>query len=129
MSFIPLIVLSLVALAMYGLYFKLAAFVFKRTKLSWGHSFLFAFLLTVVVLGIRANTVIASGHVSGGVVSAVVVVVVLLLGSWYFGNFARTSVGQPLGWAGGLVLTLIALTLLILTGLALIFLNRVIGGL
>lgn len=39
MSLIPLIILTLVFLALYAVFFKLAVSLFKRTRLKWSHSF------------------------------------------------------------------------------------------
>ena len=126
MSLIPLLLMAILALALYGLYFKLAAVVFKRTRLSWGNSFLFALLMLFVLLGTRAIPWVTSNHLPEAASSAVGLLAGLLLGSWFFGTRARRSDGQTLGWAGGFALTLIGFALLIATGLALILVVQVL---
>lgn len=115
MSFIPLVSLACLVVALYAVFFKLAALILKRTRLAWGHSFGFAAILTFVAFGIRA---VAAASGAGSVVSAAGIAVGLLLGGWYFGTYAKRADGRALGWAGGFVLTLIGMALLIAFGVA-----------
>lgn len=122
MSFVPLIAIALVLLALYAAFFKLAAFIFKRTRLAWAHSFIFALVLLFVLLGVRGAAYLVSSYVTVSELLVPVAAILsgVLLGGWFFSTRAKNSSGQPLGWTGGLILTLIGFTLLICTGVALI---------
>ena len=122
MAFVPLIVLSVMALGVYAAIFKLAAFVFKRTSLTWTNSFLFALLLIFVILAARGAASLASSYfsVSEFVSPVVALAAGLLLGGWFFGAGAANKDGSKLSWYGGMLLTLLGFAILICPGVLLI---------
>ena len=126
MSLIPFLLLSLIAVAFYGAFFKLAAFIFKRTTLSWTNGFLFGLLLFLILVSVKALTSFAAGLLADGAASAAGLCAGILAGSWFFKSRARSRNGEAIGWKGGFMLTLIGFSLLVAAGLALIFLTQLV---
>ena len=127
MSSFPSIVPLLVSVALYTSINKLAAFLYKRARLSWRDACIFSLIL-LTVLG--AATLL--NRLSGNVVPIAVLVVAGLviqagIGAWFLAPRARTADGAPLGSKGGAVLALIAYGLMggvaLLAGLAVNSLN------
>jgi hypothetical protein len=126
MSVILLFLISVVAVASYGLLFKLAAFLLKRSHLKWADSFVFGLLVLIVLFGARA--IIAAVLPDSGPLTTSVISLSLCLGlgGWFFGIRARNSAGAQLGWSGGLLLTGIGFVLLIAVGLAILYAAQVL---
>ena len=95
---------------------KLAALLFRRTRLKWLHAFVFcaiAFFIGSVAVVLNVTT----GHVLPNAAVLVLGVAVLLcVGGWYLGPRARSVTGEPLGFKGGVLLTLIMLGLIMVVG-------------
>jgi hypothetical protein len=112
LQFVPLLLTPL----LYALFTKAAAFLFRRTQLSWLHAFLFG-LLVVVVAGAGTVLKLASGFPLPMVASLLLgLAVPLLLGGWYLGLRARSVEGSALGFKGGLLLSLVAYGLVFAIG-------------
>jgi hypothetical protein len=126
MSLIPLLLISLVAVVSYGLIFKLAAFLFKHSRLKWADSFVFGLL--VLIVSICAKAVVAAALPDAGppTISVVGLSLCLGLGSWFFGIRARNSAGAQLGFGRGFLLTGIGFVLLIAVGLAILYAAQVL---
>ena len=120
MTLFPILMLALLSLAIYTGYFKLAAFLLRRTQLSWAKSFTFAVVLFLVVLGFRGVSALAPQQIPSAAIAVAAPCAALLLGTWFFDRYARTASGARLGWGRGLALTLIGAALLVATGLLLI---------
>jgi putative Mn2+ efflux pump MntP len=109
-------ILSLLPLALmfavYAVFMKLAARLYRKTSLSWKHAIVFSVL--AIVLGVAASFLV---KVLGGTVVLPVAVILglalqLALGGWYLGTRARSSSGEPIAFKGGVLLALIAYALL-----------------
>ena len=97
MSSFPSIVPLLVSVALYTSINKLAAFLYKRARLSWRDACIFSLIL-LTVLG--AATLL--NRLSGNVVPIAVLVVAGLviqagIGAWFLAPRARNADGAPLG--------------------------------
>lgn len=127
MSSFPSIVPLLVSVALYTSINKLAAFLYKRARLSWRDACIFSLILLMVL-----GTATLLNRLSGNVVPIAVLVAAGLviqagIGAWFLAPRARTAAGVPLGSRGGAVLALIAYGLMggvaLLAGLAMNSLN------
>ena len=127
MSSFPSIVPLLLSVALYTSINKLAAFLYKRARLSWRDACIFSLILLMVL-----GTATLLNRLSGNVVPIAVLVAAGLviqagIGAWFLAPRARTAAGVPLGSRGGAVLALIAYGLMggvaLLAGLAMNSLN------
>jgi hypothetical protein len=127
MSSFPSIVPLLLSVALYTSINKLAAFLYKRARLSWRDACIFSLIL-LMVLG--AATLL--NRLSGNAVPVAVLIVAGLviqtgIGAWFLAPRAQTAAGAPLGSRGGAVLAFIAYVLIggvaLLAGLAMNSLN------
>ena len=127
MSSFPSIVPLLLSVALYTSINKLAAFLYKRTRLSWRDACIFSLILLMVL-----GTATLLNRLSGNVVPVAVLIVAGLviqtgIGAWFLAPRARTAAGEPLGSKGGALLALIAYVLMggvaLLAGLAMNNLN------
>jgi hypothetical protein len=101
---------------------KLAARLFRRTQLSWKHALPFGVLLFVVLFVVGA-LVRWLNPVPGPVLASVVFLAVdlaaqLAVGGWFLGPRARTRAGAPVGFKGGLLLSLLAYGLVFILSIA-----------
>jgi hypothetical protein len=127
MSSFPSIVPLLLSVVLYTSVNKLAAFLYKRARLSWRDACIFSLILLMVL-----GTATLLNRLSGNVVPIAVLVVAGLviqagIGAWFLAPRARTAAGAPLGSRGGAVLAVIAYALMggvaLLAGLAMNNLN------
>lgn len=127
MSSFPSIVPLLLSVVLYTSVNKLAAFLYKRARLSWRDACIFSLILLMVL-----GTATLLNRLSGNVVPIVVLVVAGLviqagIGAWFLAPRAHTAGGAPLGTRGGAVLAVIAYALMggvaLLAGLAMNNLN------
>ena len=121
-SFIQL----LLSTALYTSLVKLAAFLYRRSRLSWRDACIFSLLL-LMVLGAGALLNRLSGDAVPLALSiAAGMVIQVGIGAWYLAPRGRTASGAPLGAKGGAMLALIAYALIaslaLLAGLAMGFL-------
>jgi hypothetical protein len=113
MSSFPSIVPLLVSVALYTSINKLAAFLYKRARLSWRDACIFSLiLLTVLGLGTLLNR-LSGNAVPLAVLVAVGLVIQVGLGAWFLSSRARTAAGAPVGSKGGAVMALIAYALMV----------------
>ena len=100
----------------YAALVKLAALLFRRTKLSWKHALLFGLMAFVVgVAGTLLNK--ATGSVLPLPLAALIgLSIQLALGGWYLGSRASTQQGAPLAFKGGVVLSLVAYLIVVIVG-------------
>ena len=127
MSSFPSIVPLLVSVALYTSINKLAAFLYKRARLSWRDACIFSLILLTVL-----GTATLLNRLSGNVVPIAVLVAAGLviqagIGAWFLAPRAHTAAGAPLGSKGGATLAVIAYALMggvaLLAGLAMNNLN------
>lgn len=91
---------------------KLAARLFRRTQLSWTYAWffgvaLFAVLFTVGAL-VRLQPLASGPPLSHLVYLAADLAAQLAFGGWFLGPRAKTTVGTPVAFKGGALLSLIA---------------------
>jgi hypothetical protein len=127
MSSFPSIVPLLVSVALYTSINKLAAFLYKRARLSWRDACIFSLILLTVLGAATLLTRLAGNVVPIAVLVAAGLVIQAGIGAWFLAPRARTAAGVPLGSKGGAVLALIAYGLMggvaLLAGLAMNSLN------
>ena len=130
MALVPMITFVLVLLATYAVFCKLAAFLFRRTQLGWGHGFALAVLMLFVLYGTQgAMKLVAMQLPVPQIIAPIVsVLVAIAFGGWYLGSQARKADGQRVGWTAGVVITLIGFGLLICVGVVLILAVRLFSG-
>ena len=93
---------------------KLAAWLYRRSYLSWGRATGYVFL---VVIGVVALSLL---NKLGGSSTPLPVLVIVslafhgLLGGWYFGTYVRTAAGSKLAFPRGAILAGIYFALLLL---------------
>jgi hypothetical protein len=112
-SFIQL----LISTALYTSIVKLAAFLYRRARLSWRDACIFSLML-LLVLG--AGTLL--NRLSGDAVPLAIsvaagMVIQVGIGAWYLAPRAHTATGAALGAKGGAILALIAYGLIVVFGL------------
>ena len=104
LSLLPLALMP----ALYAALVKLAAFLLRRTQLSWPQALLYG--LAAVGAGIVGTFIrLATANVLPGLVlGALGIAIQLVLGGWYLGPRARTAAGEPIGFARGMLIPLLA---------------------
>lgn len=122
LSFVQL----LLSTALYTSIVKLAAFLYRRSRLSWRDACIFSLLL-LMVLGTGTLLNRLSGDAVPLALSVAAGMVIQVgIGAWYLAPRASTVSGEALGAKGGAVLALIAYALVaslgLLAGIALGFL-------
>jgi hypothetical protein len=123
-SLVPLVV----AVAFYSTFFKLAAFLLGRARLSWTHALVFALLMVMVLIGANIGSKLAGETVPTWIFSAVAISVGIALGGWFFSHRVTDSQGRDIGFRGALKLSAIAFTLLVGVGFLLIFIAMTMRG-
>lgn len=103
---IVILLLSIVFMfVFYALFVKLAAFLLRRTKISWKHSFVFALMVSGLVMTRRATS-LAFGHSLSLVWSLLLsLTFFLVIGGWFFSTRAKSINGEFLGWRGAIKLS------------------------
>jgi hypothetical protein len=109
LSLLPIVLVVL----LFGVFAKLAARFFRRTKLDWSRAFILGLLVTVTgTVGSFINS--ASGLVQFKPLGFMVgILLQLAVGGWYLGANAKTEAGDPILFKGGILLTLITYLLAI----------------
>jgi phosphate/sulfate permease len=123
-SLIPL----LVAVAFYAAFFKLAAFLSGRARLSWAHGLVFALLMVLILIAASVGSKLAGETVPTWIFSALAVAIGIALGGWFFSQRVTDSQGKAIGVRGALKLSAIAFTLLVGVGFLLIFIAMTMRG-
>ena len=108
--------LSLVPLALaYTACIKLAAWIYRRSLLTWKHAAVFGVILffSLLAVGISVRWLnLLPGPVQASLLDiATGLLTQLALGAWFLGPRARTAAGAPVGPKGGALLALIAYAL------------------
>ena len=108
----PLVLLT----GVYAAVVKLAAFLFRRTRLKWKHAFVFGPSILVVGGGLAFLNQRSGGSVP--LIPAIPFGLVLLgvLGGWYFRFRATTSSGAQLGFKGGVLLGMVVYAMVFALG-------------
>jgi hypothetical protein len=97
---VPWLIFVVVGLLTYAGFVKIAAYLL-RSKVSWKSSFLFAFIVLVLVIFDHALAFHQS--VTIRIVHAVALLLVLvILVSWFFSARGMNRGGTALGWGGGI---------------------------
>jgi hypothetical protein len=101
---------------------KLAAWLYRRTQLSWKHALFFGAVLFGVLFVVGA-LVRWLNPVPGPVLASVAFLAVdlaaqLTVGGWFLGPRAKTSAGAPVEFKGGALLSLIAYGLVFVLSIA-----------
>jgi len=117
-SFVPL----LLSIALYTSIVKLAAFLYRRARLSWPDACIFSLILLMILGG---GTLL--NRLSGNAVPLVVsiaagMVIQVGVGAWYLAPRVRVASGEALGTKGAAMLALIAYVLIASLGLLVGFL-------
>lgn len=109
-SFLPLIFL-LVVVAVYTALVKLAALLYRRTRLSVRDACIFSLILLVVIgLGTLLNR-LSGDVIPNGVAFFACLVIHAGVGAWYLATRARTAAGEPLGSQHGAYLSVLVYAL------------------
>jgi hypothetical protein len=119
MKIVLLLVPLAMVLALYAVYIKLSARLLRRSKVSWKNSFLFALVLILLAFAGRAGS-LALGQslpLLPGLIFGLTAQVIL--GGWFFSTRGTDAAGQPLGWRGGIQLSVLAFLLMAVTGFVL----------
>ena len=117
MSSFPSIVPLLLSVALYTSINKLAAFLYKRARLSWRDACIFSLILLVVMgLGTLLNR-LSGNAVPLALLVAAGLLIKVCLGAWFLASRAFGIDGAPLGRKGGAVLALIAYALMVSLGM------------
>ena len=112
LSLLPLAFMPL----LFALLVKVAAFLLRRTTLSWKHALVFG-LLALAVGAIGTVTNLASGRVLPPLLTGLVgIAIQVAVGGWYFGPRARTTANEPVGFVRGMLLSLIAFGIVFVLG-------------
>jgi phosphate/sulfate permease len=128
MNYLISLIQLLVAVAFYAAFFKLAAFLFGRARLSWKHGLVFAALMVLILIGANVGSRLAGEAVPTWIFSVLAVGIGIALGGWFFSHRVTDSQGRDIGVRGALKLSTIAFTLLVGTGFLLIFIAMTMRG-
>jgi hypothetical protein len=118
---INLLLLTPIALFYYAGLVKFAALLL-RYKVSWKSSLLFAVIMLIIVLVTHrtfpAPLLVAIGEM------VVFAAGLSAFGSWFFRKRITDATGHALGWDGSIRLSALALSIILLLGIALLVLTR-----
>jgi uncharacterized membrane protein len=112
MAIIPALLSLLLLVAMYAGFAKLAARLYRKTKLSWKSAFGFGAM--VALLAVLATAL-------GSILPAVVVLtaglaLVVSAGAWFLASRAMDANGQPVGFKSAAALSAIAVSMAFAVG-------------
>ena len=112
----------LISIGVWGSLLKGAAYLYRRTVVSWSHAFQFAALVFVVVV---ISRVALSGARIPVLIDAVLGLAIFgTLGAWFFRFRAKDECGVPLGWNRSFrLVTVFFLLCCALAGVALVVLR------
>lgn len=109
---------------------KLAAKLYRRTRLSWTHALVFAVLYDIVALACIVAVVATRSAPPLGLAIPVGLLIQVSLAGWFFGTRAQSTTEEQIGFKGGAILHVIALLLLlgiaVLLGLVGLLVGRVL---
>lgn len=105
---------------------KLAARLFRRTVVTWKHSFLFVLLLCALTIAKVASGLNFSTAFPPAIALILGFLVTIIVGGWFFSSRATTSAGTLLGWSGALQLTALTYGLSLAALLPLFLLSNVL---
>lgn len=112
-TFLPLVLLA----GVYAASVKLAALLFRRTSLKWKHAFVFGASILVAGAGLAFLNQLSGGSVPFLLAIPFGLVLLGALGGWYFRFRATTSSGAPLGFRGGVLLSMVVNAMVFALGL------------
>ncbi len=119
---IPLVLMIL----LYGVVTRLAAKLFKGSKVQWKHAFVFAFIAGLIGF-VAAVINRASGLVMGPLLGLVAgLALQSVLGGWYLGPRGLRANGEPLAFKGGAAVSAISGAILFAISFALLLLVQVL---
>ncbi|MBC3860469.1 hypothetical protein H8K32_00005 [Undibacterium jejuense] len=107
-SFLPILCMF----AIYTSLVKLAAFLYKRTILSWKHAFIYTTGITVVSMSYAALTILTEHLIPVPVTILIGLAMQLGFGGWYLGSKAQAANNGTLGFKQGVWIAVIANVLL-----------------
>jgi hypothetical protein len=128
MTYLASLIPLAVAIAFYAAFFKLAAFLLGRARLSWAHGIVFALLMVLILVGANIGSRVAGDAVPTWMFSALAIGIGIALGGWFFSHRVTDLQGRDIGVKAALRMSAIAFTLLIGTGFLLIFIAATIRG-
>jgi xanthine/uracil permease len=107
---LPLVII----LALYAVYFRLAARVLRASRVDWLYAIQFSALVVVITIAGRlASSYFGELPLLLGMLFGLALH--LALGAWFFRERALAPDGQSLGWVGGAKLTAVAFAFLFAT--------------
>ncbi len=112
-SFVPL----LLSIGLYTSIVKLAAFLCRRSRLSWRDACIFSLILLMILGGGTLLNRLSGNAVPLAISIAAGMVIQAGIGAWYLAPRARTATGEALGTKGAAMLALIAYVLTVSLGL------------
>lgn len=113
LQFLPLLLAPL----LYAALAKAAAFLFRRTQLSWLHALVFGFLVLLIGGAGAVLNRISGFPLPTAVALLLGLIVLLMLGGLYLGPRARTAGGVALQFKGGVLLALVMYGLVFVLGI------------
>ena len=117
MSLIPSLIMLIIIPFFWMLCFKLSARLLRRRVITWKHSYIIGFILTL--MSMIGNTLLYIGGVPLPLPLAIVLAFVLqvVIGAWFLSRRATYADGRELGWRGGAELTALAVFILTSVGM------------
>ncbi len=112
-SFVPL----LLSIGLYTSIVKLAAFLCRRSRLSWRDACIFSLILLMILGGGTLLNRLSGNAVPLAISIAAGMVIQVGIGAWYLAPRSRFASGEPLGTKGAAMLALIAYALIASLGL------------
>jgi hypothetical protein len=112
-SFVPL----LLSIGLYTSIVKLAAFLYRRSHLSWRDACIFSLILLMILGGGTLLNRLSGNAVPLAVSIAAGMVIQAGVGAWYLAPRVRAGSGEALGTKGAAMLALIAYVLIASLGL------------
>lgn len=112
-SLIPSLIMLIIIPSFWMLCFKLSARLLRRRVITWKHSYILGFILTLISM--VGNMLLSIVGIPLPLPLAFVFAFVLqvVIGAWFLSRRATYADGRELGWRGGAELT--ALSVFILT--------------
>jgi len=115
---IPLLLLTAIGLCYYAGAVKLSARLL-RFSVTWKSSFMFALLMLILVVLTRGISPAADHSLPVVICQMFVMAIVFTaLGGWFFRRRVTSANGQILGWPGSIRLSVLALSLIFVLGVA-----------
>jgi hypothetical protein len=105
---------------------KIAAFVLRRTTVSWSHTFIFSLMIFFLTVASHFSGLSLESFFPPAIAFLIGFGINLFIGAWFFSGRATHADGDKVGWLGGLKLVGASYALMLLVSVPVLLLIGVL---